>query len=176
MICMVEIASVSVQGVQSLLCWRGVSGALDLECVAAFIARVADVEMEMLRVRYQFGQALRVASANGGGKALAEACGALRTAGLRLDVSAMRRIRQVAAVIRPDEFQELLMLRTRGGLVLKWSHFELLSRVRSKPRRTELAYWILDGDLRLRSAASKARGRGRGDEARLIDVAQPAKG
>lgn len=110
--------------------------------------------MRALRVRYQFGQSLRSASSHEGAKALADASHTLRVAGVRLDVSAVRKIRQVAAAIRPEEFEELLMMRTAAGLPLKWSHFELLARVRSKSRRAETARRILNSDMRVRCAAA----------------------
>jgi len=127
--------------------------------VGAFVAHLVEIELQGLRARYRLGQSLREASAGqGGGRALFESSTELRAAGLRLDASALRKIRKVASVIRRDEFEELLELRSSGGLPLKWSHLESLSIVRSRSGRAHIARRILAAAvLHCRAAAAIAR-------------------
>jgi len=126
--------------------------------VDAFVAHLVEIELQGLRARYQLGQWLREASVREGARALLESSADLCAAGLRLDVSALRKIRKVASVIRPDEFEELLAFRSPGGLPLKWSHLESLGLIRARSGRSDMARRILAGAvLHCRVAAAMAR-------------------
>jgi len=141
-----------------MVCCARMATSFGRHFVGAFVAHLVEIELQGLRVRYRLGQSLREASAREGGRALFESSTELRAAGLRLDASALRKIRKVASVMREDEFEELLELRSSGGLPLKWSHLESLSIVRSRSGRAQMARRILAaGVLRCRAAAAIAR-------------------
>lgn len=129
----------------------------DARIAEAYVAGLTDLEVCALRVRYALGQSLRRASQEEGARVVGHVSASLRAAGLRLDVSALRRIRRVASVIRPDEFEDLVTLRSAAGLPLKWSHLELLASLRVRARRTKTAHAILAAMLTYKSATEIVR-------------------
>jgi DNA-binding response OmpR family regulator len=118
------------------------------------LAGMAEAAVAELRAQYEIGQFVHRLRYPGPGEIwrLQD----LIALGQRLNLhpSALRRRARVSETMRPDEFEALASLRTPRGLPLTWSHFELLSKVRSRSRREAIARRAAVGDLGVRECAA----------------------
>ncbi|WP_394824100.1 hypothetical protein [Pendulispora albinea] len=71
--------------------------------------------------------------------------------------SALRRCARVTEVFTADEFEAVLALRDARGLVVTWSHFEMLALVRGREARLRLANQIVAERLSVRDLAARIR-------------------
>jgi DNA-binding NarL/FixJ family response regulator len=128
---------------------------------------MADAAVADLRAQYAIGQFVHCLRYPGPDET--SGLQHLVALGLRLDLhpSALRRRARVSETVRADEFEALLALRSPRGLPLKWSHFELLSAVRSRSRREATAIRILAEDLSVRECVALVRAAAR-ERARAV--------
>lgn len=134
------------------------SSPMAAECIEGIVrhlaARLGEVAVAEMRIRYELGLAVHSVRADSGRRYSRGTLAQLARM-VNVDLSRLRRCARVTEVIRTSEFDDLLNLRVASGWTLTWSHLELLAQVRNGPLRRNLALATVRDTLSVRMLGSR---------------------